>query len=286
MTINWGELMENSGGAFEPLPKGSYDVIVHSAEDTKSSTDKTMFKVVFKVEGGPHNGRNIYHNIVLTVDNPMALRMFFLNMKAFGLEKEFFAQNPLPSQVAAAMIGQRCIVNVDHRVYQGQTRENVKSLAPRQGIMGGVGTAPNIGVGPSIVPGVSPTSSVGASPLTPQMTPSAAPVVSQPAPTPTPSIVPTPMPTPQESTIPIPPPANPVPPEQPPAEIAGAETVDHSLVSEPGNGATDTPGLPPGMTPEMFKQFQAFQAAQQDAGKKEPANAPTGAPPFPLGEAF
>ena len=255
-SVNWANLMEQSGGDFETLPKGSYDVIVDTAEATRSSTDKTMFKIKFKVQGGPHNGRTIFNNITLTIDNPNALRMFFLNMKALGLNADFFSNNPTPDQVAAALLGAPATVVLDHRMYQGAMRENVKSLLPRAGITAGGQMAP---VGPSIsVPTTSP--SVPSSPAP------AAPVVSQPAPAapPAPPVAaPAPAPAPQqaaapkeESTVPIPPPANPAP-------------------------ADDTPALPSGMTAEQYEQFKAFQAAQA-----APAAAPAGPPAMPGSQAF
>lgn len=175
--INFGQLLQDSGGAFEPVPKGEYDLTVSSAEATKSTTDKVMFKVVYKIVGGPYNGRTIYNNITLTTDNPNALRMFFLNMKSMGLTEEFFAGNPTPSQVADALVGRPCRATIDHREWQGQTRENVKSLKAAVGI-GAAGVAGQQ-VAPPVVqqPGVPslPTNTTVAPPAVPVAQPVAAP---------------------------------------------------------------------------------------------------------------
>jgi hypothetical protein len=137
--VNWGQLVEQAGGDFEPLPKGDYDVRVDSAEATTSSTGKMMFKLKFKVVGGPNNGRTLFNNITLSTDNPNALRMFFMNMKAFGLDPAFFNQNPGPDTVAAGMVGKEVRVKVDHQTYNGQLRENIKQMLPP---MGGATAAP------------------------------------------------------------------------------------------------------------------------------------------------
>jgi hypothetical protein len=268
-SINWGELLEQSGGAFEPLPKGTYDVYVDTAEATKSSTDKVMFKVRFKVEGGPYAGRTVYNNITLTTDNPNALRMFFLNMKAMGLDQSYFAENPHPDTVAAALVGQRATVSVDHGIYHGQMRENVKSLMPRAGGISAAGIiSPGIQVAPPVASGGPIVPTPGANPMVPSGMHQSASVVSQPAPQPAPATVEPPA---VESTVNIPAPSNPAP-----------------------SADTAAPALPPGMTPEMLAQFQAFQAAQvaQTAAPASETSAqpavPAGAPPFPLpdSEAF
>jgi hypothetical protein len=314
-SINWGEMLETSGGAFEPLPKSTYNVLVKTSEATKTTTDKLMFKVIFTVDGGPYNGRTLYHNIVVSPENPNAMRMFFLNMKTFGLDADFFSMEPMPEQIAAAMIGRAATVAVDHRLYQGQWRENVKTLMPRAGGPVNIGAMSGMPVpggaqmpaAPAIMP--APTNYPSAHVQPPQP----APVISQPAPQPVPSAPPTPVspvaptPTPAaavvESTHPIPMPVNAVPPEP------GTP----SLVNEPGSGqpsqeppAPPAPGpvvLPPGMTQDQYEQFLAFQAAQMQAQTPAPApitpvqaapaappmpGAPAGAPAFPLpgAEAF
>lgn len=290
-SINWGQMLEASGGAFEPLPKGTYNVAVKSAEATKTATEKLMFKVIFMIDGGPYNGRTMYHNIVVSPENPNAMRMFFLNMKAFGMDAEYFSTEPLPEQIAAALIGRPATVVIDHRLYQNQWRENVKTLMPRAGGPVNIGAMAGVpapgGAQMPAAPAIMPAPANY--PTVPATTPQPAPVVSQPAPMPAPPVQPAPAapvaaaPV-VESTHPIPMPVNAVPPEPAP-----------SLMSEPGTGATDTPTtppasaapvLPPGMTQEMYDQFMAFQAAQavQAAATNDapaPAPAAPAAPPMP-----
>ncbi|MGB2791297.1 MAG: DUF669 domain-containing protein [Candidatus Moraniibacteriota bacterium] len=213
--LNWGALMDASGGAFEPLPKGTYDATVDTAEATTSTTGKVMFKIKYKVLGGPHNGRTIFNNITLTTDNPNALRMFFLNMKAMGLGPEYFGQNPPKEHVAASLVGKQCKVTVDHREYQGQMRENVKSLAPAGGAGGMMA---GLAVPPAGIPTPTPVAAPTVASVAP-VAPVAAPSISVPA-TVTAPVAPTapePVAAPpaQESQAVIPPPATPVAPEAP-----------------------------------------------------------------------
>lgn len=211
--INFGELLDSAGGGFEPIPKADYDVSVSSAEAAQSSTGKLMFKIVYKIVGGPYNGRTIYNNITLTTDNPNALRMFFMNMKAMGLDESFFATSPAPSVVADALVGHSCRVTIDHREWQGQVRENVKSLKPSTG---GAGAVPAVAGLPAAPPAAAPVATPAApAPAAP------APAVAPPAAPPAPPAAPV-IPEPVAPAAPEPEVAPPAPPAPEPEPVATA----------------------------------------------------------------
>jgi hypothetical protein len=264
--INWGALMEGVKDALQPVPKGPYDVVVAKCEAKTSSTNKSMWAMQLKIIGGPHDGRIIFNNLTLTTDNPQALRMFFMNMSALGLEQSFFASNPTPSQIANALVGRNARVEIDHRQFQGQMRENVKRLMPPGGVFP-AGAVPSGGPG---VPGV------------PQMpTPASSPSVPSPPPVAAPSIpAPQPQPAPTESTVPIPAPVAPAPPAPPaePEEVphATAQEATLDMRSPEVQAAEAAPALPPGMTQEQFTAFMAWQS-QQAAATMPDTPAPTAA---------
>lgn len=175
MDVNWGSLIEESKDAFSILPKGKYTVKVEKAEATTSSTQKLMFKLVFKVINGPRTGSTLFNNITLTQDNPKAVYMFFQNLAALGIPETFLKSDPKPqpAQVAQKMIGAVVEVEIDHRPYQGVDRENVKSM-----------TAVSANGVPSFGPAAgSVAASAGIPVVAP--TPAAAPQPSTGAPTPT-----------------------------------------------------------------------------------------------------
>lgn len=131
-TLNWQQLLQDSGGAYEPLPIGDYDVQVDKAEATTSSTGKPMFKVTFKVITGPHNTRLVRTQFVVSADNPNAMAMFFTHMNAMGLDKNFFNANPTNEQVAYALLGRAACISIQHRVWEGRQQMDVRSVkAPR-----------------------------------------------------------------------------------------------------------------------------------------------------------
>lgn len=136
-TIDWNDLMNTAGTAMEPVPIGEYDVELTKAEATSSSTGKPMWKVVFKITSGPHAGRNIWNNFTLSTENNNALGFFFAHMKALGLDRDFFARQPTPEQIAGALEGKHARIKVGHRPFQGVNRNDVKAIMPPLGAPNG-----------------------------------------------------------------------------------------------------------------------------------------------------
>ena len=137
--VNWGALIDDSADAFEILPVGSYRVKVVKADALQSSTNKLMYKTVLEVISGPKTGKTVYNNVTMTTDNKKALFMFFMNMAAYGITKDFLKSQPAPTsdQVAAKMVGAVLDIEIDHRAWQGVDRENVKSM---KGVSAGTGS--------------------------------------------------------------------------------------------------------------------------------------------------
>ena len=100
--VNWGEVIEEAnsgGGSFEPLPDGDYDFIVTEATATTTQTGKAMYKLENTVNGGPHNARKVWDNLVVSPENGKAMGFFFKKMKAIGLPVEFFQGQPTDDQI-------------------------------------------------------------------------------------------------------------------------------------------------------------------------------------------
>lgn len=177
--INWLDLQKAAGdAAFTPLPNDVYDVFVETAEATKTSTDKDMIKVTFKVQNGPHQGRSVFNQFVISPDSANALAFFFRHMGALGLDEAFFAANPPLQHVAAQLVGRTCRVKLSTREYQGQDRNQVDQVLPptpgtattappaptQMPVAPPAPAAPPAGVGPTPMPVAPP---VAAPPATP-----------------------------------------------------------------------------------------------------------------------
>src|SRR6478609_3757513 len=130
---SWTDLMqtaETAPNSFEPIPPADYDVKVHSAEPTPTSTGKQMINLSFAVENGPYVNRRVFTNMVISPDSPNAMAIFFRQMAAMGLDKTYFATNPSLPAVAAALVGRRARASVAIKKYNGEDRNEVKGIRP------------------------------------------------------------------------------------------------------------------------------------------------------------
>ncbi len=132
--VNWDELQANAQESnFEALPVGPYDVEIDKAETKTSSTGKTMYAVQFKVLNGPHAGRKVFNQFVISPESPGALGFFFSHMKALGLDAAFFNAGPTDDQVCNALLGRKAMITLGMKQYQGEDRNDVKKIAPLAG---------------------------------------------------------------------------------------------------------------------------------------------------------
>lgn len=217
---------------FSALPAGEYDTQVVSAEARRTGTGKNKIAVRFQVNGGPHNGRSIFNDFVLSPQNTNAMVIFFRQMSAMGLNTEYFAGNPSLDKVAADLVNRKQRLKLGVRTWENVERNSVLSIMPAR-----EGSVPGGFQG------------FMSSPVSPVPAPSH---VHAPAPAP----VPAPAPAPASSAAPPPPPpppaAAPVPPPPPPAPAAApappepAEEVTEiiEVIQETSPGPEAPPGLP------------------------------------------
>jgi hypothetical protein len=132
MSMNWSDLLQQAeaGGSYEAIPEGTYNALVIDAVAKPSSTGKPMIVATFEVQGGPHAGRRVWNNFVITRDNANALAWFFKHMNALGLNKEFFALNPSLEACAEQLKGKHCVIHVGVRTWNGENRNNVDKVSP------------------------------------------------------------------------------------------------------------------------------------------------------------
>lgn len=128
--IDWNALMRESAAAVAVVPDGDYDMSIIKAEHVTSSTGKPMYKVSLRVDSGPHQGRTLINNFVVSPDSPNALRMFFKQMAAFGLDSTFFAQNPAPDIVAQSLVNRRARVTIGHKTWNNELRNEINGVNP------------------------------------------------------------------------------------------------------------------------------------------------------------
>jgi hypothetical protein len=142
--------MQDAKKAAEPIAEGKTRVKIVDAQAGQSSTGKVMFTLKCEILEGPDTKRKTTTNITLSPENGTALAIFFQNMTAIGLDDAFFAQEPSPDQVAAAMIAREADVMIKHETWQGVKRGKIdRWLAP----MGGGLSLPTGPIAPGTVVG-------------------------------------------------------------------------------------------------------------------------------------
>ena len=159
-TLNWGDLVKDAGdsGSYDPLPDGDYDLVVLEATAKVSQSGKTMFAIKTQVQGGAHNKRLVWDNLVISPENQAALGIFFRKMYALGLNREYFAQNPTNAQIESAIVGKKFRATVGSRTWQGQKKNEIKNyfnLAVNAAGVGATGMPP-VAAAPAPAPAPSP----------------------------------------------------------------------------------------------------------------------------------
>jgi hypothetical protein len=239
---SWSDLLTDAGdagGGFEVLPEGDYDFVVKECKATTSKNGKQMWVVKAEIQGGPSNGRLVWHNFTLTTDNPSALGFFFRHMAVLGLTSDYFKQNPADHHVADALIGRRFRGQVVIAKWQGQDKNEIKAFFPAAGA--GLGAPPQISAPPAPPIAAAPPPP----PAAPAPTFAAPPPAAAPTPPPPPPAPPAPEPivqaptplvvaeTVEDQVAPPAPPPVPAPPVEAPAPTPVAAVAAADAVSVP-----------------------------------------------------
>lgn len=130
MTINWSELVDQVGedNLGDAMPEGDYKVKVVAARHSVTKTRKLMFGLRLQVDGGAYNGRELWHNMVVSPDNDVALAILFRQLMAFGMTRSYIAEMPSPDDMVARMQGQTVIARITTESFMGATQNTVKML--------------------------------------------------------------------------------------------------------------------------------------------------------------
>jgi hypothetical protein len=178
-TKNWSDLIKDAGetGSYEPLPDGDYDLVVVEATATTSQSGKTMFKLKAQVEGGAHNKRLVWDNLVVTPDSQAALGMLFKKFHAMGIGRNYFDTNPTNAQIEATLNGRRFRAQIGSRMYNGAKKNEIRNYFPSAATIAAM-------QGDTAAPAQAAAPAPASPPPTAAPAPAPAPVAAAPAPTP------------------------------------------------------------------------------------------------------
>lgn len=126
---NWKDLRSSA----MTVLTGEFPVVVVKAEAATSQNGKPMLKGSVKITSGTYVGREIRLQLTLSADNPIATKMFFLNLDAFGLGESYFDGNPSFAQIAADLLGREAIAVLAENEWNGVKSEQIKTLKKASG---------------------------------------------------------------------------------------------------------------------------------------------------------
>lgn len=182
-STNWLDLLneaKQNGGPqdFGPIPAGEYRFKVLDAETRQTQNGKTKYTIKAQVQDGPHAGRLVWDDLIVSPESAGAMGFFFRKMAAIGLGKEFFATQPDDNQITTALKDREFLGKVIIDNFGGKDRNKIDGYKP-------LAAAPTGFIPPAPQAAGAPVPSTPApQPTAPAAAPAQAPVAPQAAPQP------------------------------------------------------------------------------------------------------
>lgn len=211
MTTNWLDLLneaKQNGGPqdFGPIPAGEYRFKVMEAETRQTQAGKTKYTVKAQVQDGPHAGRLVWDDLIVSPESSGAMGFFFRKMKAIGLDETFWATSPTDDQITGALQNREFLGKVIIDNYGNKDRNKIDGYKPIAAMSAGgfIPPAPQAAGAPTAPPFTAAPAPQQVQ--APQGYPQQAPVAA-PAPQAAPQAAPVPQAAPQDPWTPAPAPA-------------------------------------------------------------------------------
>lgn len=134
-STNWLDLLneaKQNGGSqdFGPIPGGEYHLKVLEAETRQTQNGKTKYTIKAQVQAGPHAGRLVWDDLIVSPESAGAMGFFFRKMAALGLGKEFFATGPSDDQITGGLKDREFLGKVIVDNYGGKDRNKIDGYKP------------------------------------------------------------------------------------------------------------------------------------------------------------
>lgn len=132
--INLREAMKNAED-FTVIPEQTYEAIVSKAraDKTKGGNGKAVkekVSVMFKIDGGPHDGRTVWNDFVISPESGTAMGIFGRQMAAL-LGDEWLDVAGTTDELAAALLDKRAAITLKIEEYplgSGNMRNKVSGV--------------------------------------------------------------------------------------------------------------------------------------------------------------
>lgn len=132
---NWLDLLneaKQNGGPqdFGPIPAGEYKFKVLEAETRQTANGKPKYTIKAQVQDGPHAGRLVWDDLIVSKESAGAMGFFFRKMKALGLNEQFFATQPDDNAITAALKDREFLGKVIIDNFGGKDRNKIDGYKP------------------------------------------------------------------------------------------------------------------------------------------------------------
>jgi len=128
------EDFEEEQGDFETLPEDQYPCYVYEVQGKMSSNDNPMLSVTLKIAKGEYKNRQLWTNVTLIPRAWWKVEEFFnaVGYDINNLPDEVETPQEVATAIRENVIGSKIMADVEHREYQGDTRESVESVETPQ----------------------------------------------------------------------------------------------------------------------------------------------------------
>jgi len=157
--FSWSALVkaaEEEGLSTKIPAQGDYDAVVKATNSGQSQSGKPSVGLMFVITTpGPEQGTSVWANQYLSIENPVAMRIWFEQWANLGITPDDFTRAPEDLKAAVAWLaqeaeGRSARIRIKHREWNGNTQADVKVLR------GGGGSAAPAPVTPSAAPQPAP----------------------------------------------------------------------------------------------------------------------------------
>ena len=155
-SINWTQFIAEAEAAgesisdFTPIPADTYEAKILEASATKTKGGngkaiKDMIKATFVIEGGPHAGRRVWSNMVVSPESPKAMAILIRQLSELGV-RPLLDQNASFEQLAAGLKDALATIKVSVGEWNGKPKNDVTSISGRKASSGpDLNSAPSFG---------------------------------------------------------------------------------------------------------------------------------------------
>lgn len=132
-TINWADVDEQEGGDLEVIPRGKYATTVDESEFSLSKEGQNpMITLRLEITDGDYSGRKLWYRVVLTKKTLGMVKhsLRVLGVKMPSKEMSWNGAKRWFEKLADSgdLIGQECAATVKIRTYEGEKRNEVRSI--------------------------------------------------------------------------------------------------------------------------------------------------------------